>query len=208
MTEEPQQQHWDRVYSDKAPSEVSWFQSEPRPSLAALTRFDVPRTTPFVDIGGGASNLVDALLASGWSDVTVVDIAAPALEAAQARLGEAAAGVHWENADITRWNPAHRYGVWHDRAVFHFLTEPEQRDAYRRALLARTAPDALVIIATFAPDGPEKCSGLPVQRHDAASLAAALGSAFTLLDDWREEHLTPWGAAQKFIWCMFKRDSD
>jgi len=109
MTEEPQQ-HWDRVYSDKAPSEVSWFQSEPRPSLAALARFDVPHTTPFVDIGGGPSNLVDALLANGWSDVSVVDIAAPALEAAQARLGEAAAGVHWEIADITRWNPAHRYG--------------------------------------------------------------------------------------------------
>ena len=109
MTEEPQQ-HWDRVYSDKAPSEVSWFQSEPRPSLAALVRFDVPHTTPFVDIGGGASNLVDALLANGWSDVTVVDIAAPALAAAQARLGEATSSVQWEIADITRWNPAHRYG--------------------------------------------------------------------------------------------------
>jgi trans-aconitate methyltransferase len=207
MTEEPQQ-HWDRVYSGKAPSEVSWFQSEPRPSLAALARFDVPHTTPFVDIGGGASNLVDGLLAGGWRDVTVVDIAAPALAAAQDRLGDPAAGVHWEVADITRWNPPRRYGVWHDRAVFHFLTEPEQRDAYRRALLAGTAPDALVIIATFAPDGPEKCSGLPVQRHDAASLAAALGSEFTLLGDWREEHLTPWGAAQKFIWCVFRRDSD
>lgn len=205
MTEEPRQ-HWDRVYSDKAPSEVSWFQSEPRPSLAALARFDVPHTTPFVDIGGGASNLVDALLANGWSDVTVVDIAAPALEAAQARLGEAAVGVHWEVGDITRWNPRHRYGVWHDRAVFHFLTEPEQRDAYRRALLAGTAPDALVIIANFAPDGPEKCSGLPVQRHDAASLAAALGSAFTLLDNWREEHVTPWGDAQKISWCVFRRE--
>ena len=119
MTEEPQR-HWDRVYSDKAPGEVSWFQSEPRPSLAALVRFDVPHTAPFVDIGGGASNPVDALLAGGWRDVTVVDIAAPALAAAQARLGEAAAGVHWEIADITRWNPPRRYGVWHDRAVFHF----------------------------------------------------------------------------------------
>lgn len=206
MTEEPQR-HWDRVYSDKAPGEVSWFESEPRPSLAALARFDVPHTAPFVDIGGGASNPVDALLAGGWRDVTVVDIAAPALAAAQARLGEAAAGVHWEIADITRWNPPRRYGVWHDRAVFHFLTEPEQRDAYRRALVAGTASDALVIIATFAPDGPEKCSGLPVQRHDAASLAAALGSAFTLLGDWREEHLTPWGAAQKFSWCVFRREA-
>ena len=136
----------------------------------------------------------------------MVDVAAPALAAAQARLGEAAARVHWEKADITRWNPPRRYGVWHDRAVFHFLTRPEQRDAYRRALLAGTAPDAVVIIATFAPDGPEKCSGLPVQRHDAASLAAALGSELTLVSDWREEHLTPWGAAQMFIWCVFRRE--
>ncbi|MEN7537292.1 class I SAM-dependent methyltransferase [Aurantiacibacter flavus] len=207
MTGQPQE-HWGRVYSDKAPGDVSWFQSEPRHSLDALVRFGLPATTPFVDIGGGASTLVDALLVRGWSDVTVVDIAAPALAAAQARLGEKAARVQWEVADITRWNPPRRYGVWHDRAVFHFLTEPEQQTAFRRALLAGTAPDAHVIIATFAPDGPEKCSGLPVQRHDAASLAAALGSEFTLLDDWREEHLTPWGTAQKFIWCVFQRADD
>lgn len=207
MTDQTRE-HWDRVYSDKAPSEVSWFQSEPRPSLAVLQRFDLPLTEPFVDIGGGASNLVDALLARGWSDVTVVDIAAPALAAAQVRLGEAASSVQWVVADITRWSPPRRYGVWHDRAVFHFLTEPEQQAAYRRALLAGTAPDALVIIATFAPDGPEKCSGLPVQRHDTASLSATLGSEFTLLDDWREEHLTPWGAAQIFSWCVFRRASD
>jgi len=207
MTEQPHD-HWNRVYSDKTPDEVSWFQSEPRPSLEALDRFGVSVTTPFVDIGGGASNLVDALLARGWGDVTVVDIAAPALAAAQARLGEATARVHWEKADITRWNPPRRYGVWRDRAVFHFLTKPEQRAAYRRTLLEGTAPDALVIIATFAPDGPEKCSGLPVQRHDAASLSAALGSEFALLDDWREEHLTPWGAAHKFCWCVFRRAGD
>jgi hypothetical protein len=207
LTDHPKE-HWDQVYTEKAPSEVSWFQSEPRASLAVLDRFAVPVSSPFIDIGGGASNLIDALLARGWADVTVVDIAAPALAAAKARLGEAAASVQWEVADITRWQPSRRYGVWHDRAVFHFLTEPAQQAAYRDALLSGTAPDALVIIATFAPDGPEKCSGLTVQRHDAASLAAALGSEFTLLDDWREEHLTPWGLAQKFIWCVFRRNSD
>lgn len=204
MTDQPQE-HWDRVYSDKAPSEVSWFQNEPRASLDALDRCGVSATTPFVDIGGGASNLVDVLLTRGWTDVTVVDIAAPALVAAQARLGDEAVRVQWEVADITSWNPPRQYGVWHDRAVFHFLTEPEQQAEYRRALLAGTAPAAHVIIATFAPEGPEKCSGLPVQRYDAASLSAALGGEFTLLGDWREEHLTPWGAAQKFVWCVFQR---
>lgn len=201
------QDHWDRVYSEKSPSEVSWFQPEPRASLAVIDRFAVPALTPFVDIGGGASNLVDALLARGWGDLTVVDIAAPALAAAQARLGDAAAGVQWVVADIARWQPSRRYGVWHDRAVFHFLTEPEQQAAYRRALLAGTAPGALVIMATFALDGPEKCSGLPVRRHDAASLAAALGSDFTPVEDWREEHLTPWGAVQNFVWCVFRRNA-
>ncbi len=171
-----------------------------------LDRFAVPVSTPFVDIGGGASNLVDALLARGWSDVTVVDIAASALAAAKVRLGKAAARVQWEVADITGWQPSRRYGVWHDRAVFHFLTAQEQRTAYRDALISGTAPGSLVVIATFAPDGPEKCSGLPVQRHDAASLAEALGEDFELLDDWHEEHLTPWGSAQKFIWCVFRRN--
>jgi trans-aconitate methyltransferase len=206
MTGQPQD-HWDRVYTEKAPDAVSWFQSEPRPSLAALDRFAVPVDTGFVDIGGGASNLVDALLARGWNDVTVLDIAAPALATAQARLGKAATRVQWEVADSTQWEPLRRFGVWHDRAVFHFLTEPQQQAAYRRALLDATAPDALVIIATFAPDGPEKCSGLLVQRHDAASMARALGSDFTLIDDWREEHLTPWAAAQKFTWCAFRRQA-
>lgn len=204
MTDQPHE-HWDQVYSEKTPSEVSWFQNDPRNSLAALDRFAESVSTPFVDIGGGASNLVDALLARGWSDLTVVDIAAPALKAAQARLGEAATGVQWEVANITQWHPSRRYGVWHDRAVFHFLTEPRQRGAYLSALLAGTRPDGLVIIATFAPDGPEKCSGLPVQRYDAASLANALGENFTLLEDWREAHLTPWGVTQKFIWCVFRR---
>ena len=158
-----------------------------------------------IDVGGGASNLVDALVKRGWGDVTVLDIAAPALEAAKERLGLSARKVHWEVADIIDWQPSRQYDVWHDRAVFHFLTEPEQREAYRRALLAGVAPGGLVIMATFALDGPERCSGLPVQRYDPASLAKELGNAFRLVEEWREEHVTPWGSTQSFNWCAFRR---
>lgn len=203
-----QQDHWTQVYTQKAPSEVSWFQAEPEATLRALDRLQVPSSSSFVDVGGGASNLVDALLQRGWEDVTVIDIAGPALEVARQRLGEKAAKVHWEAADITGWQPPRRFDVWHDRAVFHFLAEPDQRAAYRRTLLNAIAPAGLVIMATFALDGPEKCSGLTVQRYDAANLSAAIGSGFTLVEDWREEHLTPWGASQWFTWCVFRRRQD
>jgi len=198
------QDHWTRVYQEKSPSAVSWYQPEPAPSLRALDRLGVNPSSPFVDIGGGASNLVDALLERGWQDITVIDIAAPALEAAKLRLGEKAKAVHWEVADITSWKPARRYDVWHDRAVYHFLTEPEQRQAYRQALLSGIAANGLLIMATFALDGPKECSGLPVQRYDPSTLAAELGSNFRLIEAWREEHVTPWAAAQSFNWCAFR----
>lgn len=149
-------------------------------------------------MGGGASTLVDDLLHRGWSDLTVLDIAGLAMEAAKARLRQAAERVQWLVADVTQWNPERTYDIWHDRAVFHFLTEPEQRAAYRQALEAVTAQDSIVVVATFAPDGPEQCSGLPVQRYDAAALAAEFGPAFSLLREWREEHRTPTGGNQAF----------
>jgi len=199
------QDHWTQVYEDKAPTAVSWYQESPEPSLRALTRFGASTSSSFIDVGGGASNLVDTLLAQGWKDITVLDLAAPALEAANARLGALASKVKWEVADITDWQPPRQFEVWHDRAVFHFLTEPQQREAYRRTLSAGLAPGGLVIMATFALDGPEKCSGLPVQRYDAASLAEEMGDTLLLLDGWREEHVTPWGAKQLFNWCAFRR---
>jgi 2-polyprenyl-3-methyl-5-hydroxy-6-metoxy-1,4-benzoquinol methylase len=197
--------HWTRVYEDKAPSDVSWYQAEPEPSLRALDRFGARPGSALIDIGGGASNLVDVLLKRGWQDLTVLDIAPTALDAARDRLGPAAEQVTWQVADITAWQPSRQYDVWHDRAVFHFLTEPEQREAYRRALSSGLAPDGLVIIATFALDGPERCSGLPVQRYDAAMLSAAFGDGFRLVESWREDHVTPWGSSQAFTWCAFRR---
>ena len=197
--------HWARVYTEKAPSEVSWYQAEPEASLRALDRLGARPDSALIDVGGGASNLIDALLERGWQDLTVLDIALSAIEAARNRLGPAADEVTWLVADITEWQPSRRYDVWHDRAVFHFLTEPEQREAYRRALSSGLAPDGLVIMATFAPDGPERCSGLPVQRYDPAALAKEFGSGFRLVESWRQEHVTPSGSSQAFTWCAFRR---
>jgi 2-polyprenyl-3-methyl-5-hydroxy-6-metoxy-1,4-benzoquinol methylase len=199
--------YWTRVYEKNSPSEVSWYQTEPEPSLRALERFGAETSSALIDVGGGASNLVDALLRRGWRDVTVLDIAASALDSVKMRIGAEADKVRWEVADITAWHPSRQYDVWHDRAVFHFLTQPAQRAAYRRALLEAVAPAGLVIMATFALDGPEKCSGLPVERYDPATLSIEVGSDFRLIDGWREEHATPWGASQSFNWCAFRRST-
>lgn len=205
MMTSDEQKHWTHVYEDKTPTEVSWYQASPKPSLRALRRIGALPSSSLIDVGGGASNLVDALLEQGWQDITVLDIAAPPLEAARARLGPLADKVQWEVADITDWHPVRKFDVWHDRAVFHFFTEPHQRAAYCRALSLGVVAGGLVIVATFALDGPEKCSGLPVQRYDAASLVEEMGDTLQLIDGWREEHVTPRGAKQPFNWCTFRR---
>lgn len=198
------QDHWTRVYKEKASTSVSWYQPTPEPSLRAFEQFGASPSSSIIDVGAGASNLVDALLEQGWQDITALDIAAPALEAAKARIGPLADRVHWVVADITDWSPARRFDVWHDRAVFHFLMEPKQRVAYRDALLEGLVSGGLAIIATFALDGPERCSGLPVQRYDPAGLTDALGKSLQLVEGWQEEHVTPWGAKQSFNWCAFR----
>jgi trans-aconitate methyltransferase len=199
------QEHWSRVYRDKTEAELSWYQASPEPSLQALQRLGAGPEDALVDVGAGSSSLVDALLQRGWRNLTVLDIAPSAIAAVKARLGPQAAQVDWQVADITRWTPGRQYDVWHDRAVFHFLTEPAQRDAYRAVLDQALAPGGLVIIATFALHGPEKCSGLPVRRYDAESLARELGPSLQLVDHWQEDHVTPWGSPQAFIWCAFRR---
>src|SRR5258706_9465089 len=183
MMTAPNQEHWDQVYRTRPPDSVSWYQLTPEPSLRALDEFDLSAKSSLIDVGGGASSLVDRLIDRGWSDLTILDIAAPALGLAQARLGPAAHRVRWQVADVTEWRPGRTYDVWHDRAVLHFLTEPEQRAGYFDALNAGTARGALVIVATFAPDGPERCSGLPVRRYDAAALSVELGEGFALQCD-------------------------
>jgi SAM-dependent methyltransferase len=201
----PDPQHWNTIYRAKDANEVSWHQSTPAPSLAALDRLNLGTDSAFVDIGGGVSNLVDTLLLRGWTDLTVLDISQTALGVARKRIGDAASRVHWLVADATQWVPERAYDVWHDRAVFHFLISQEGREAYRHAMDQGLRPGGLAIMATFALDGPERCSGLPVQRYDPAELAAEIGPEFNLVDHWREEHATPAGKVQRFTWAVLRR---
>ena len=195
-------QHWEQVYRDKPENTVSWFQVHPELSLELIRTHCRPRDA-LLDVGGGASRLVDHLLAEGYSDLTVLDLAETALERAGARLGKAALKVQWLVADITRWRPQRQYRLWHDRAVFHFLTDPADRSAYVAALLAALAPGAHAVIASFALDGPERCSGLPVQRYAPETLAIELGTAFTLAAHRHEAHTTPLGRLQRFQYSLF-----
>lgn len=197
--------HWDRVYATKGEAEVSWFQNSPSTSLAMIGAASPDRAAAIIDVGGGASRLVDALLQGGYRDVSVLDLSANALDAARKRIGTAASAVDWIVADATTWQPAKTYDVWHDRAAFHFLTDSSDRAAYVERLSSAVAPGGHVIIATFAPDGPEKCSGLPVQRHDGASLAAELGPDFELVETRSETHHTPWDSTQAFQFSRFRR---
>ncbi|PVX82953.1 class I SAM-dependent methyltransferase [Paraburkholderia unamae] len=198
--------HWNRVYTTKTPASVSWFQEHARQSMALIQESGVPKEAGIIDVGGGASTLVDDLVAQCYRDITVLDLSDAALAAARARLGESASRVSWIAGDITQVElPVNAYDVWHDRAVFHFLTSQEDREAYVRAVLRAVKPGGIVIVATFAEDGPDHCSGLPVMRYNADALHAEFGAPFTLLKQEREEHHTPAGATQKFIYCMCRK---
>lgn len=197
-------EHWQDVYRSKAVESVSWYQATPEPSLGLIRAHAAPNQR-IVDVGAGASGLVDALLAAGFGNLTVLDVSDEALAKSRARLGVAAARVNWVAADVTTWRPNAACDLWHDRAVFHFLTEADDRRKYRETLAAALAPGGQAIIATFAADGPEKCSGLPVMRYDAPALAAELGAAFVLEESLRHEHTTPAGKVQPFTFCRLRR---
>jgi trans-aconitate methyltransferase len=197
-------QHWESVYGEKPEDAVSWFQVHPDVSLELIRAYS-RRGDALIDVGGGASRLVDHLLAEGYADLTVLDIAEAALERAGQRLGREALKVRWLVDDITEWSPERRYALWHDRAVFHFLTEPRERAAYRSSLEAALPAGAHAVIASFAPDGPERCSGLPVRRYSPASLAEELGGKFGLRESREETHLTPAGRLQRFQYSVFER---
>ncbi len=201
--------YWDQVYTTKATSGVSWFQEHARQSVQLVAQAGVARDAGIIDVGGGASTLIDDLLDEGYTKVTVLDLSEAALAASQYRLGQRADDVTWLVGDITRMElPRHAYDLWHDRAVFHFLTSPQEREAYVQAVLRAVKPGGHVIVATFAEDGPEKCSGLPVVRYSADGLHAEFGAPFTLLQQEREEHRTPFGTVQKFIYCLCRKESN
>ena len=208
MNDVRRQDHWEKVYTAKGENEVSWFQETPAPSLELIELVGAIRSSGIIDIGGGASRLVDCLVAQGYADVTMLDLSAAALASARSRLGDKANGVSWIAADVTLWEPSRSYDVWHDRAAFHFLTDPNDRTAYLARLRRALRLGGHAIIGTFAPDGPERCSGLLVSRYDADSLAATLGRGFELIDTRRHEHVTPWGATQKFQFSTFRRQPD
>jgi len=195
--------HWQKVYETRKPTEVSWYQPAARVSSSLIRRVAPDRSAAIIDVGGGASTLVDGLLAAGYSSVSVLDVSSAALAQASERLGGDAARVTWLEADVLDAAlPASAYDVWHDRAVFHFLTEAADRERYVKQVRRSVRPGGYVMVATFASDGPTKCSGLEVARYAPEELHGEFGSDFQLVDSAREEHHTPTGAVQPFIYCL------
>ncbi|MEA2863462.1 MAG: hypothetical protein QOC84_1418, partial [Bradyrhizobium sp.] len=208
MTDASRQAHWENVYTTKGEKQVSWFQQTPAPSLELIELTGAVGSSAVIDIGGGASRLAECLVAKGYEDVTVLDLSAAALASARSRMGDKANQVTWIAADVSAWEPSRTFDVWHDRAAFHFLTDPNDQAAYVARLRRALCSGGHVIIGTFALEGPERCSGLPVSRHDANSLAATLGRGFELVDTRRHEHTTPWGVTQNFQFSTFRRRAD
>ena len=205
MSTEGGRAHWDAVYATKAPHEVSWYQARPETSLGLIARAKNSLQARIIDVGGGASRLVDLLLDAGYQQPTVLDLSSVALEKARARLGDRAPLASWIVEDVTTWEPAGQFDIWHDRAVFHFLVNPEHRRGYVAAMTAALPPGGQAILGTFASDGPERCSGLPVARYEPETLAAELGARFHLVESLHEEHLTPAGKVQHFQFSRFVR---
>jgi trans-aconitate methyltransferase len=201
------QAHWDKVYGSKSDTEVSWYEAHPKMSLELIRATGAGPADPIIDVGGGASLLVDALLDAAYLDLTVLDISAEVLQKLRTRLGPRAAAVALLQQDVTRFQPARRYALWHDRAVFHFLTQREDRERYVSVLRRALLPMGQLVLATFGPSGPERCSGLAVMRYDANALAAEFGSDFRLIDSSLAVHRTPSGVEQQFMYCRFDRQA-
>jgi SAM-dependent methyltransferase len=199
--------HWNHVYQTRAPADVSWYQARPASSLKFIEACGVRKDQAIIDVGGGTSLLVDFLLDAGYQRLAVLDISAAALEQARQRLGGRAHAVEWFEADVAEFNPPHRFAVWHDRALFHFLTEKADRRKYVDTLTRALSADDHAVIATFAIDGPERCSGLAVARYDSPAISAELGVEFRMLEETDETHITPWGAEQKFSYFHFARNA-
>jgi SAM-dependent methyltransferase len=204
MTEDDRRAHWQNVYLTKNDQQVSWTQRDPEPSLSLIEKYARSTRASIIDIGGGASRLVDVLWQHGYQAITVLDLSQAALDATRQRLVDAPS-IKWIAADITQWQPPTAFDIWHDRAAFHFLVEESDREAYLKCLHAAVKTGGHAIIATFALDGPEKCSGLPVQRYDPETLARTIGPAFELVEQRRHRHTTPWGAVQSFQFSVLRR---
>ena len=198
-------EHWDEIYATRPVDELSWYPREPAVSLRLVLAAAPDRAAAIVDVGSGASSLVDRLLDDGYQDLTLVDVSTRALDQVRARLGEHAGHVTFVGSDVLDWMPEREFAVWHDRAVFHFLTDEQDRATYVERAAAAVRPAGALIVATFAADGPRQCSGRPVRRHEPADLARTFGPAFVLESAEREEHLTPAGIVQPFSWAVLRR---
>lgn len=197
-------QHWDEVYATKDAHDVSWYQDEPRTSLRLLEEF-AERSGGLVDVGAGASTLVDRLLEAGWRDLSVLDVSSSALELTRRRLGVRSSEVEFWCADVTSWEPGRTFSAWHDRAVLHFLLDEAALGAYASRAGRSLGAGGVAVIAAFAPDGPTHCSGLGVAHYDAQRLSEVFERDFTLIHQEREEHVTPAGAVQPFTWVVLRR---
>jgi len=197
--------YWDNAYIKKGVGGVSWYQDSPDYSLRLIKACRLKSDAALIDVGGGASRLVDHLLAMGFTNLSVLDISSEALSQARSRLEADAERVAWLEADITTFDPPQSYALWHDRAVFHFLTDAEDRRRYLSVVKAALQPEANLIIATFAPDGPDRCSDLPIEKYDAEKMVATLGNGFDLQETLSEQHVRPDGRLQHFNYCRFKR---
>jgi trans-aconitate methyltransferase len=195
------EKHWQGIYTSKAANAVSWYEAEAATSLAMIEACSLHRDDPILDVGAGASVLVDGLLSKGFSDVTLLDVSEAALAITRSRVGDRA---RYFAGDVTTWKPERKYALWHDRAVFHFLTDESARAQYKATLAAALRDGGHAIVATFADDGPEKCSGLAVQRYSPSELERELSSVLEMVESRRVAHVTPWGAEQRFVFARFK----
>jgi SAM-dependent methyltransferase len=197
--------HWENIYHTKNPDELSWTQVIPGTSLKLIQSFHLSKDAGIIDVGGGESRLVDCLLDEGFQNISVLDISETALIKARKRLGVRADKVNWIIGDITQYPFGEQFDLWHDRAVFHFMTSKETRDAYREQAMKGVRPGGFLIIGSFSENGPEKCSGLMVQRYNEFTLSQELSDGFKLIQCLTENHITPFHTAQEFIFCSFKR---
>ena len=203
-----EQQHWDKVYSSKAAEEVSWFQQYPKTSMQFVGLFDLPLNANIIDIGGGDSHFVDALIAKGYSNIWVLDISAKAIEKAKQRLGESASKIHWIVIDVTDFNPPVQFDIWHDRAAFHFLTTEENINKYVFIAEDAIKKNGYLILGTFSENGPAKCSGLEVKQYSERSMSAKFEVAFNRIKCMTEDHTTPFNTVKNFIFCSFKKKNN
>lgn len=199
-------EHWDTIYKTKKFEEVSWFEPKPATSLAFFDDLEVPKNASVIDVGGGDSLLAENLLSKGYNHITVLDISANVIERAKERLGSASSKINWVAEDITLFNPTEQFDVWHDRAVFHFLTEENDIKRYVNTAYHSIKPGGLLIVGTFSTEGPTKCSGITIKQYSEETLSNVFNNGFTKINCFTTDHLTPFNTTQNFIFCTFKRN--